>query len=372
MMDHQCDCPLAGYCAKHGYAKTKREHEICQGIKVAPKQRASWLRAWEEGLLPNRNPEAPPIVKPMRGVGDLAKRVIDYGSKVLTGKPVKPCGGCKGRQGALNRVVPFGEKVPLIGIPIDRTRLKKHLVYHILPLGGDAEWIWRRHIEWLKEVRSQFNGRVIIGVATESIKDKSKNWSWCSPTDVQDACKGLDAEFIVTTNKTKGEGNTFLRALMQLETTDPDEVIFYGHSKGVTRFDHPRESPPHWWASAMFDTVMRNHDEVIAGLDEHGVCGSFRMGGGFPVHLPGVGPNWFFSGTFFAVRSVDAFLRKWEDVGSFYGCVEQWPQKLFSFDNESKCLFFDQTNNLYDGDYWKDSVFPALRKWRIEHEGLLS
>lgn len=366
MNEHQCDCPLAGYCTKHAYTKTNREHEICRGIKVTSKEQASWVRAWEEGLLPNRNPDAPPVTRPMRGVGDLAKRAIDYGSRVLTGKPAKPCGGCKGRQGALNRVVPFGEKAPLIGIPIDRTRLKKHLVYHILPLGGDAEWVWRRHVEWLKEVRSQFNGLVIIGIATESIKDKSKNWSWCSPADVQDACKGLDAEFIVTTNKTKGEGNTFLRALMQLETTDPDEVIFYGHSKGVTRFDHPRESPPHWWASAMFDTVMRNHDEVVAGLDEHGICGAFRTAriptqGNFPWHL---------SGTFYAFRAIDAFSRNWESLGKGYGCVEMWPHDVFGYD-EVSCVFLDQCHNLYDEQYWMNKVFKELTEWRRRHESLL-
>lgn len=368
MNDHQCDCPLAGYCDKHGYAKTKREHEICQGVKVAPKQRASWLRAWQEGLLPNRNPEAPPIVKPMRGVGDLAKRVIDYGSQALTGKPAKPCGGCKGRQGALNRVIPFGEKAPLIGIPIDRSRLKKHLIYHILPLGGNAEWIWRRQLDWIREVRNQFNGKIIIGISTKSIKksfrevESGVEWSWKSPAEVQDASKDLEASFIITPNKTKGEGNTFLRAMMQLESEDPDEAIFYGHSKGVTRFDHPRESPPHWWTSAMFDTVIRNQDEVIAALDESGICGAFRTNG--------VGHPWHFSGTFFALRSADVFRRNWEDLGKYYGSVEMWPSEIFSRE-ESACLFLDQASNLYDEQYWTNTVFKELTTWRKNHEFLL-
>lgn len=42
---------------------------------------------------------------PMRGLGDAVARVT-------SAVGVKPCGGCKKRQEALNRLVPFGEQSP--------------------------------------------------------------------------------------------------------------------------------------------------------------------------------------------------------------------------------------------------------------------
>ena len=41
--------------------------------------------------------------KPSRGLGDTVARVI----KKATGGKVKPCGGCKKRQAALNKLMPY-------------------------------------------------------------------------------------------------------------------------------------------------------------------------------------------------------------------------------------------------------------------------
>jgi len=45
------------------------------------------------------------VIQP-RGLGDTVKKVIN---KVTRGK-IKPCGGCKKRQDALNKLVPYGDK----------------------------------------------------------------------------------------------------------------------------------------------------------------------------------------------------------------------------------------------------------------------
>jgi len=48
----------------------------------------------------------PPAPKPpMRGLGDVIARAT-------TAVGIRPCGGCKKRQEALNRLVPFNEKPP--------------------------------------------------------------------------------------------------------------------------------------------------------------------------------------------------------------------------------------------------------------------
>jgi hypothetical protein len=56
------------------------------------------------GLDLNGPPPAPPPA-PMRGLGDAIARAT-------TAVGIRPCGGCKKRQEALNRLVPFNENPP--------------------------------------------------------------------------------------------------------------------------------------------------------------------------------------------------------------------------------------------------------------------
>ena len=265
---------------------------------------------------------------------------------------------------------------PLIGVPIDRDKLQSHILYHVMPLAGDTEWVWRRHCDWIREVRQNFNGRLIVGIVTPGQEDA---WSYCPPEAVHEALVGLDAEFIAAPNDTgtgkkrkharrgKGEGVLFPHMLERLKTNDPNHIAFYGHCKGVTRPQTPLDSAIHLWAEAMFETVFRNHDAVVNALDNHGVCGSFRMPGGYADGGPGIGSNWFFSGTFFAMRLVDVFGRNWQKIPTHYGCVEQWPRLNFQRDSQAACLFFDNVTNLYDDNYWKSEVTPAFEKWKKEH-----
>lgn len=265
---------------------------------------------------------------------------------------------------------------PIIGSPINRDRLQSHILYHVMPLAGDTEWVWRKHCNWLREVRSQFNGRLIIGIVTPGQSDA---WSYCNPEVVREALSGLDAEFIEAPNDTGnhthrkharqgvGEGVLFPKMLKLLETSDPDHVAFYGHCKGVTRPQTPTDAAIHRWADAMFETLFRNHDAAVDALDTHGVCGPFRMRGGYRDGGPGIGSNWFYSGTFFGMRLVDVFSRKWEYVPGHYGCVEQWPRLNFDQKTQSACLFFDGVTNLYDEQYWKSVVTPAFEQWKNNH-----
>ena len=286
-------------------------------------------------------------------------------------KPVRVPGTTRHTGGRKHNFV----NIPLIGQPINRDRLQSHIIYHIMPLAGDTEWVWRRHCKWLREIRPQYNGRLIIGIVTPGDGDA---WEYCSPEAVKEELQGLGAEFIEAPNDTGnaknrkrvrqgiGEGVLFPKMLGALQTTDPDQVAFYGHCKGVSRPHATPDSASHIWAEAMFDTVFRNQTEAIAALDTHGVCGSFRMPGGYRDGGPGIGSNWFYSGTFFGIRLADAFRRKWEYMPTHYGCVEQWPRLNFEKNTQSACLFFDNVNNLYDESYWRNTVTPAFDNWKRE------
>jgi hypothetical protein len=299
---------------------------------------------------------------------------------IITGEKIKGCSSCGG--GQPKAAAPRGRKVtrplavPLIGQPINRDRLKSHILYHVMPLAGETEWVWRRHCQWLREVRPQYNGRLIIGIVTPGVGDM---WQYLPPDAVKEELRGLDAEFIEAPNDTgkgnqrkierrgAGEGVLYPQMLAKLQTSDPDEIAFYGHCKGVTRKGTTRDSAVHLWADAMHETLFRNHDAAVSALDTSGVCGPFRMRGGYRDGGPGIGSFWFFSGTFFAMRLVDVFRRNWHYLPSHYGCVEQWPRLNFDQNTQAACLFFDAVTNLYDESYWRNTVTPAFNKWKADH-----
>ena len=496
MTDHHnklCECPLAGFCSRHGIKKNARQHQICRGESCTPETTAKYWNAWERGEMDGQSApvESPTLFKeghiqksasvslPGRPAVDPTRRHIGGAGTELKALlawfgqyPSSGCGCVKyaaimdakgldwcesnmptiidwlvieakarsvtnifaGRrtdvvlddlhaegiteqeadrllaelsdengqqkqastgnmpvfrfaarqmlraaianakkklaQPQVWQIVDRKKFPPLIGKPIDKSQLKEHILYHVMPLSGDTEWVWRRHLDWLRDVRPRFNGRMIIGIVTHGRGD---HYQYCHPSEVKTALAGLDAEFIEAPNDVQpghrrgiGEGVLFPKMLERLRTSDPNQVFFYGHCKGVTR-PGPVDSVPNRWAEAMFDTLFRAKDDATCLLDHFGACGPFLMRGGFRPGLPGLGPWYFFSGTFFAMRLVDVFNRDWrERLAKFryYGCVEQFPRLLFQIDSEAACLFMDDTQNLYDESYWEAIVQPELEGWR--------
>lgn len=225
-----------------------------------------------------------------------------------------------------------------------------------------GEHIWRRHVEWLRSIRHEFNGRLIVGIVTQSKYDQPFN----DVVTVQEAFAGMNAEFVVVVNDSRsgsskrsgiGEGCTFLKMLERLQTNDPNEVIFYGHAKGVTHHDKPIAAAPHIWSEACFETLFRNRLNVVASLDRAGVTGPFRRDQ----------RNKYFSGAFFAFRSVDVFRRNWNKLQPIYGCVERWPDNLFDIYSEGDCVFGDHAGSLYDEKEWPE-ITQRLAEWKSESQ----
>lgn len=350
-----------------------------------------WLKnehPWAYTLLPNIVSETAALIRIKSDVSkaiDIAESTMkDRKSKKLniyTGQKNTGCSSCSGKTTVSTQVIKRNGgliSMPLIGKPIERDKLVSHIMYHVMPVAGNTEWVWRRHCDWIRQVRENYNGRLIIGVVTEG---KNDTFKYHPPEAVKEALAGLEAEFITAPNDTGtlkrkkkerqgiGEGVLFPKMLELLQTDNPNHVAFYGHCKGVTRPNSAIDSAVNLWAVAMFDTLFRNKDEAINALDNNGVCGPFRMPGGYRDGQPGIGSKWFFSGTFFATRLVDAFNRNWRYLPTHYGCVEQWPRLNFDQRTQSSCLFFDNVSNLYDEDYWRYTVTPAFEKWKAEKHG---
>lgn len=79
-----CGSCTGGKCERHGITKTARMIELCRA-------RGEYYAAWEAGYGPRQQ---------AKGLGDkVAKAIL-----IASGGRVKPCGGCKDRQVALNEI----------------------------------------------------------------------------------------------------------------------------------------------------------------------------------------------------------------------------------------------------------------------------
>lgn len=82
----RCECTEPGWCERHKVSKGVRMHQLCDH----PDHPAYW-EAWEGGYGPGQKAV---------GLGDRVAKAI----AVVTDGRIKPCGGCKSRQAALNEV----------------------------------------------------------------------------------------------------------------------------------------------------------------------------------------------------------------------------------------------------------------------------
>lgn len=437
--DHQCCCEKAGFCTLHAIIKGGREYQICKGENVSPSVRAKYVSSWKrQAIATKRAASGPAVHIPSRDtrhackVGTRLKELLKwFGQNESKGCGCKKhslqmdqrgCDWCKrniktilgwlSEEAAKREVVGFSlANVPGFGLAAEelvkkairdeerrvadsRTKasqfgkyqdlllsplvepITEHIIYHVLPLGGNAEPIWKKHCDNLRRVRGNFSGKLIISLNTKTDDarhrgDDVKSWVWLTPEHVINYMADVpDVEYVVSENDSVlGEGPGFIKAMELLQpVSDSNTLIYYGHAKGVTRGDPRWGQASHWWSDVMWETMFENQQSVRMSLANAGICGPFRMQGRLPVGA-GQGPHWFFSGTFFAFRAAEAFSRKWRVLPPYYGCVEQWPRVQFSLE-QSACLFWDNTINLYDEPYWINHVKPALQKWREDHANI--
>lgn len=290
--------------------------------------------------------------KPSRGMGDVI-------AKITNAVGIRPCGGCKKRQEAINRALPFrnaelnSQNWPaLTAVPIDQSQLVSNVLYHVMPWAGRGIWQW--NLDQLLRRIVLFNGRRVMAISTGPNCDP--------PEAVMQHTKGHGFEFIVRENVPKlREVVTFLPLLEIVQSLNPNEVTFYAHAKGVTHagfWDDGNPIKP--WTEAMYETCLDNWDAVKDALESHAICGSFKRYGKFTT--PG-NNRWHFSGTFYWFRNKDVFSRNWRRVDQKFFGTESWPGLMFK-QNEAACLFHDNCSDLYKIEYQRSSVYPELEKWR--------
>ena len=85
------------------------------------------------------------------------------------------------------------------------------------------------------------------------------------------------------------------------------------------------------------------------------VTGAFKRFGLFGMRD---GYNWHYSGTFFWWRLQELGRRDWRSIDHQFFGTESWPGKHCRSE-EAGCLFLNDCNDLYNVDYWTNTVWPA-------------
>jgi len=237
----------------------------------------------------------------------------------------------------------------------------RHLLFHIMPLAGEHEWCWKKHVKNICDSLSQFNGKRIVSIATPGGGDRKP---YSCPDDVIKEFElhgATDIDFMLFRNKKSlREVVSFLPMLQKVQSLNPSEVVFYGHCKGIT---HKQDSMCHVWSDAMYETVLNNWQQVELALQHYGIAGSFKSYGEFKRKN---NHRWHYSGTFYWFRSASAFARNWQDVEQFFFGVESWPGLLFK-PQEAACLFWDIPHTLPIGVMYNmcQSKHEArMQEWR--------
>jgi hypothetical protein len=233
---------------------------------------------------------------------------------------------------------------PAVVVPPFTAPLTRHLAYHVYPRKWHP-WLW--NVEQLLKRMPLFNGRRIIAIVTDSDTETAET--------VMQQFAGWECEFILQpNNRVTGEAATFEQTLAQLESTNPNEVIFRAHAKQGTHGNKKAREP--WdgsivqrWTQAMYEALLDDWPAVEAQLAEKAFTGAFRKHG----KLGRTTAKWFYSGSFWWARSAAVFARDWRSaITKNFLTAEAFPGQLVSLE-ESDCVLADDCGNLYSAEYWK-------------------
>jgi len=182
-----------------------------------------------------------------------------------------------------------------------------NLIYHVCPLQTNDGWkdnLWELLQRW-----SVFNGRKVLAIATgEGLH---------SPETVKQLISRSDAEYIhVPNNRELREVASFRLLLEAIQSTDPDEASFYGHTKGNSTADNAQGA---WlWTLAMYRHLLDQPEairELLRAFAAVGCCKMVWPKGTIPPYPTklAVG-NWMFAGCFWWVRHSKVFTLDWRNM----------------------------------------------------------
>lgn len=224
----------------------------------------------------------------------------------------------------------------------------RHLTHHLCPKSEHDCWRW--NIRQLASRFELFNGVRILAIVTD--------FSTVEADEALNYAESLGMRFdhvLRLPNSRLREVVTWLPMLeiLRPESADDNEVVFYGHSKGVRH--HQTLDHITLWAETMYRTCLDDWPKVEEHLSRFLATGPFRRFGDFDNRH-----GWYYSGTFFWWRLAAIGRRDWRKVDEKHYGTESWIGDKCSVE-ETGCLLLDHCGDLYDPDYLKNALLIGLK-----------
>lgn len=224
-----------------------------------------------------------------------------------------------------------------------------NLMMHVLPVAANDLWKW--NLDQVARRQHLFNGKRVLAISSETkIKAGDRAIKTVSSDDVLKYSEQVGLHWtshkVFQNNVTLREVVTFPWLLGEVCSSDPNEVTFSCHAKGVT---HSPESIVVKWAEKQYHVCLDDWETVRTALERYSMVGSFRRFGSFDT--PG-NNRWHYSGTNYWFRHDDVFSRNWRIIDQKFFGTESWPGRMF-LPEECACLFADDAGDAYKEAYWK-------------------
>jgi hypothetical protein len=238
---------------------------------------------------------------------------------------------------------------------------RRNLIYHVMPVKGSG--VWQMNLDQLKQRLHIFDGKKVIAIVTEASCDP--------PEKVMDYLAGSGIDWIVKPNDARfRETATWMQLWESVHSTDPADITFYGHAKGVTKPVN-RAVTTHRWAGIHYHTQLDYLPLVETQLRQYPITGSLKkLGAGFE----GSDSAWHYSGTFYWVRNDYVFARSLHRyVDRTWWGNESWPGLHWRAD-QAGTLFMEAPGaelNLYHMSVL-ERVERQLDEWKAVNRRFLS
>jgi hypothetical protein len=219
--------------------------------------------------------------------------------------------------------------------------MRRNLIYHISPYAN-----YRWNLEQLKRRWKVFNGSKVIAIVVGAGRDKQGGeFIFESPEKVKELLP-KDVEYLILPNNPNiRETATLLPLLKSISSTEKNSITFYGHTKGVTRGNHPGVK---LWTELMYRFCLDHYIKVEQLLEFYFTVGCFKRYGQFK-NLD-QRSFWHYSGTFFWFKNAELFSRDWQDVPQTKYGTESYLSIHFK-NEEAACIFGDYAKSCYNYQY---------------------
>lgn len=232
----------------------------------------------------------------------------------------------------------------------------RNLIYHVYPVATNEEW--QLNVRELARYWNLFNGRKIVGIVVDDETLDAEAVKSAFPPDPA-------IEWLVQPNvPDSGEVITWLPAMKQLESLNPDEATFYAHAKGVTHTiekDGPvKLNSVRRWRNYLYRANLGLEPNCLDNaLRSTTVLGALRCDKKFRPE-PGRPPAlWHFVGTFFWINHGRFFAyREALTIGRSRWAIERHAGEIVPV-SESTCIGpeLSRTHSIYQ---WSESDWDAM------------